>query len=148
MKVILLQNIDNVGYKHDLIKVKPGYGRNYLIPQGFAVIANASNQKKLEKILSDLEAKENARLDDYKSMAAKIVDQTLTIGVKSGTSGKIFGKVTNVQVAAALKDKFEIDIERKKISLPEEPKEVGTYSAVIQFHPEVSETIQLELVAE
>ena len=71
-----------------------------------------------------------------------------TIGVKSGTSGKIFGKVTNVQVAAALKEKFDIDIERKKISLPDDPKEVGTYSAVIDFHPEVSQTIDLELVSE
>jgi len=148
MKVILLQNLDNVGYKHDLIKVKPGYGRNYLIPQGYAVIANATNQKKLEKILSDLEAQENAKLDEYKAMAAKVSGQSLTLGVKSGTSGKIFGKVTNVQVAAALKEKFDIEVERKKISLPEEPKEVGTYSAVINFHSEVSETIELELVAE
>jgi len=148
MKVILLQNLDSVGYKHDVINVKPGYGRNYLIPQGYAVIANSTNQKKLEKIMSDLEAQENARLDEYKNMAAKIAGQSLKLGVKSGTSGKIFGKVTNVQVAAALKEKFDIDVERKKISLPEEPKEVGTYSAVIQFHSEVSETIELELIAE
>jgi len=148
MKVILLQNVDNLGYKHDLVKVKPGYGRNYLIPQGYAVIANPANQKKLDKIIEKIQAEENAKLDQYKAMAEQVAGQSLTIGVKSGTSGKIFGKVTNVQVAAALKEKFDIDIERKKISLPDDPKEVGTYSAVIEFHPEVSQTIDLELVSE
>lgn len=148
MKVILLQNVDNLGYKHDLVKVKPGYGRNYLIPQGYAVIANPANQKKLDKIIEKIQAEENAKLDQYKAMAEQVAGQSLTIGVKSGTSGKIFGKVTNVQVAAALKEKFDIDIERKKISLPDDPKEVGTYSAVIDFHPEVSQTIDLELVSE
>jgi len=148
MDIILLQNVDNVGYKHDVVKVKPGYGRNYLIPQGYGVIANATNKKKLEKIVSDLQAAENAKLEDYKAMAAKVAGQTLTIGVKSGTSGKIFGKVTNVQVIAALKEKFDIEVERKKVVLPEDPKEVGTFEAIINFHPEVTETIQLELVKE
>ena len=81
-------------------------------------------------------------------MAEKVKDQTISIGVKSGTSGKIFGKVTNVQVIAALKDTFGIEIERKKVVLPVDPKEVGTYEAVINFHPEVSETIQLQLEKE
>ncbi len=148
MKLILLQNVDNLGYKHDVVNVKPGFGRNYLIPQGYAVIANPTNQNKLDKIIADISAKENARLDEYKAMAQKISGQTLKIGVKSGTSGKIFGKVTNVQVVAELKDKFDLDVERKKITLPDDPKEIGTYTAVINFHPEVSETINIELVAE
>ncbi len=148
MDIILLQNVDNLGYKHDLVKVKPGFGRNFLIPQGYGVIANATNKKKLEKIIADIQSAENAKLEDYKAMAAKVSGQTITIGVKSGTSGKIFGKVTNVQVLAALKETFDIEVERKKVSLPEDPKEVGTYEAVINFHPEVSETIKLELVKE
>ena len=148
MELILLQNVDNLGYKHDVVKVKPGYGRNFLIPQGFGVIANPTNRKKLDKILADIQAKENAKLEDYKSMAAKIAGQTLTIGVKSGTSGKIFGKVTNVQVLAALKENFDIEIERKKVTLPEDPKEIGTYPVQIAFHPEVVENIEIELVKE
>ena len=148
MDIILLQNVDNVGYKHDLVKVKPGYGRNFLIPQGFGVIANPTNKKKLEKILNEIQAKENAKLEDYKAMATKVSGQTLTIGVKSGTSGKIFGKVTNVQVVAALKENFDIEVERKKVVLPVEPKEVGTYKAVVNFHPEVSAEIDLELIKE
>ena len=148
MDVILLQNVDNLGYKHDKVKVKPGYGRNFLIPQGFAVIANATNNKKLDDIKSKIEAEENANLELYKQMAEKVSGQTIQIGVKSGTSGKIFGKVTNVQVLAKLKEAFDIEVERKKIVLQEDPKEIGTYPVEINFHPEVSETIQIELIKE
>ncbi len=148
MELILLQSIDNVGYKHDIVKVKPGYGRNFLIPKGFAVIANATNRAKLDKLVQEEQAKENARLEEYKQMAEKIKGQSVQIGVKSGTSGKIFGKVTNVQIAAAMKEHFEIEVERKKIELAEEPKEIGTYTATINFHPEVSEELQFELVKE
>jgi len=148
MEIILLQSVENVGYKHDLVKVKSGFGRNFLIPQGFAVIANATNKAKLDKLIQEEEAKENARLEEYKEMAEKIKGQTVKIGVKSGTSGKIFGKVTNVQVAAALKENFEIEIERKKVVLLEEPKEIGTYTATINFHSEVSEDLQIELIKE
>ena len=148
MDIILLQNIQNLGDKHEIVSVKPGYGRNYLIPQGMGVIANDTNKKKLEKIIEEYKAEENARIDEYKAMAEKISGQTVKIGVKSGTSGKIFGKVTNVQIAAALKENYDIDIERRKISIPEEPKEIGTYSATINFHDEVSETLQFELIKE
>jgi len=148
MDVILLESLDNVGYKHEIVKVKPGYGRNYLIPKGFAVIANATNKSKLDKLKEEEVSKENARIEDYKLMAEKIKGQTVKIGVKSGTSGKIFGKVTNVQVLAALKENFDIEIERKKVVLPDEPKEIGTYTANINFHPDVTEDITLELVKE
>ncbi len=148
MEIILLESIDSLGYKHDIVNVKPGYGRNYLIPQGFGVIANDTNRKKLEKILEEEVAKENARVEDYKEMATKISGQSVQIGVKSGTSGKIFGKVTNVQIAAAIKEKFDIDIERKKIDLAEEPKEIGEFKATINFHPDVVEELSFELIKE
>ena len=148
MNIILLQNVQNLGDRHEIVTVKPGYGRNFLIPQGFGVIANDTNKKKLEKIVEEYKAEENARIDDYKAMAEKIKGQTVKIGVKSGTSGKIFGKVTNVQIAAALKDNFDIDIERRKVSIEEEPKEIGTYTATINFHDEVTETLQFELIKE
>ncbi|MBT8233005.1 MAG: 50S ribosomal protein L9 [Saprospiraceae bacterium] len=148
MDIILLQNVQNLGDKHEIVSVKPGYGRNYLIPQGYGVIANDTNKKKLEKIIEDYKAEENARIDEYKAMAEKISGQTVKIGVKSGTSGKIFGKVTNVQIAAALKENFDIDLERRKINIADEPKEIGTYNATINFHDEVSETLQFELVKE
>jgi len=148
MDIILLQSIDTLGDKHDIVNVKPGYGRNYLIPQGFAVIANASNRKKLETLIEEEKAKENARIDDYREMAEKIKGETIQIGVKSGTSGKIFGKVTNVQIASALKEKFGIELERKKIELLDEPKEIGSYPVNVNFHDEVSQSITIELVKE
>lgn len=148
MDIILLQNVSNLGDKHDVVSVKPGYGRNYLIPQGYGVIANATNKKKLEKIIEEYKAAENQRIDEYKAMAEKIAGQTVKIGVKSGTSGKIFGKVTNVQIVNALKENFEIDIERRKVSIPEEPKEIGTYTATINFHDDVSEELKFELIKE
>lgn len=148
MEIILLKDMDRLGDKHDIVKVKPGYGRNYLIPQGLAVNANAVNRKKRDVIIAEEEAKEAARLDEYKEMAAKIEGKILRIGVKAGTSGKIFGSVTNVQIANALKDQLEIEIERKKIVLPEEVKEVGTYSADLHLHKELVTKVQFELVQE
>ena len=148
MESILLKDMDRLGDKHDIVKVKPGYGRNYLIPQGLAVNANAVNRKKRDVIIAEEEAKEAARLDEYKEMAAKIEGKILRIGVKAGTSGKIFGSVTNVQIANALKDQLELEIERKKIVLPEEVKEVGTYSADLHLHKELVTKVQFELVQE
>lgn len=148
MNLILLKDIDKLGYRHDVVAVKNGYGRNFLIPQGLAVIANPTNMKKLDQILADEEAKESARLDEYKELLEKIGDQVLKIGVKAGTSGKIFGSVTNVQIAQALKDQFEVDIERRKIVVPEEIKELGEFSAVLNLHKEVNGEVKFELIQE
>ncbi|MFT6336993.1 MAG: large subunit ribosomal protein L9 [Saprospiraceae bacterium] len=148
MEIILLKDVEFVGYKHDVISVKNGYGRNYLIPQGMAVIANAANKEKLDKIIADLEAAETSKLDDYKTMAAKLDGQTLKIGVKAGTSGKIFGSVTNLQVANALVEQMQAEVERKKIILDENIKEVGTYEVILQLHKEVTAKINIELIAE
>jgi large subunit ribosomal protein L9 len=146
MELILLKDIEKLGDRHDIVKVKPGYGRNYLIPQGLAINANPVNKKKLEVIIAEEEAKEAARLGDYKEMVANLEGKSLKIAVKAGTSGKIFGSVTNVQVAAALKDQHGIEVERKKIVLPEEIKEMGTYTATINFHKEVQGKIDFELM--
>lgn len=146
MEIILLKNMDTLGYKHDIVSVKNGYGRNFLIPQGLGVIANADNRKKLEKLVAEEEAKELARVGEYKEMATKLEGQTLKIAVKAGTSGKIFGSVTSVQIAQALNEQLGIEVERRRIEIPEEIKEMGTYSATINFHKEVSSKIDFELV--
>ena len=148
MNVILLQSIDNLGYKHEIVKVKPGYGRNFLIPKGFAVIANDTNKGKLDKLVEEEQQKENARLEDYKQMAEKIKGQTVQIGVKSGTSGKIFGSVTGLQVANALVEQMQVEVERKKIILDPNIKEVGTYEVTLQLHKEVAAKMNIELIAE
>ena len=148
MEIILLKDVEKLGYKHDVVTVKNGYGRNYLIPQGMAVIANVTNKGKLENILADIDAVESAKVDDYKALAEKLDGQTLKIGVKAGTSGKIFGSVTNLQVANALAEQFESEVERKKIILDENIKEVGTYEVVLKLHKEVTATMNIELFAE
>ena len=147
MEIILLKDIDRLGYKHDIVSVKPGYGRNYLIPQKMGVIANEPNRKKLEKILADIEKAELAKLEDYKKIAADLEGKTLKIGVKAGSSGKIFGSVTNIQIAQALTEQLGVEIERRKIKF-DEVKELGTYTAVLDLHKEVSTEVSFELVQE
>ena len=144
MDIILLTDIDKVGYKHEVAKVKDGYGRNYLIPQGMAIIANAKNMKKLDELKAKEAAAEAAKVDEYKVMAEKLEGQTLKIGAKAGTSGKIFGSVTNVQIIAALKDQFDIDIPRRKVEV-EDVKNLGTYNATLNLHPEVTVTLPFEV---
>lgn len=148
MQVILLQDVDKLGYKHDVVEVKPGYGRNYLIPQGMAKIANKVNMEKLNEIKAKEAEIEAARLAEYQEMADKLEGQVLKIGAKAGTSGKIFGSVTNVQIAAALKEQFDLDIERRKIEIEEEVKELGTYYADLKLHPEVQTKVAFEVSAE
>ncbi len=148
MDIILLKDMDKLGDKHSVVSVKPGYGRNYLIPQGVGVVANAVNRKKLDTLIAEEEARESARLEEYRSLAQQMEDKTLKIGVKAGTTGKIFGSVTSVQVSQALKDQLGLEVERKKIVLPEEVKDLGTYQATINLHKEVSTKIEFELIAE
>jgi len=148
MEVILLKDVDKLGYKHEMVSVKNGYGRNYLIPQGLALIANDTNKRRLEDLKRREASTEAKKLGVYQEMAAKLEGKSLKIGAKAGTSGKIFGSVTNVQIAAALKEQFDVDVERRKIDLPEEVKNLGSYTAVINFHPEVVTTMPIEVAAD
>jgi len=146
MDVILIKDLDKLGYRHDVVTVKNGYGRNYLIPQGYAIIANKENKAKLDKILEEEQAKVAARLEEFQELATKLKDVTLNIVAKAGTTGKIFGSVSNVQIANALQEQAEIEIERRKISLPEEIKTLGKYTAVLDLHPEVDCKVDFEVV--
>lgn len=148
MEVILLKNLDNLGFKHDLVSVKNGYGQNYLIPQKLAVIANATNKEKLSAILEKEKAAELAKLGEYQELAKSLAGKTLKIGVKAGTSGKIFGSVTSIQVANALRDQLEVELDRRKIILEEDIKEVGSYKVALNLHPEVQSEIDIDLIAE
>ena len=148
MEVILLKDMGSLGDKHEVAKVKPGYGRNFLIPQGLAIIANAPNMKKLDEIISKEKAAEEARVDEFKAMSAKINGQTLKIGVKAGTSGKIFGSVNSIQIINAIKEQYDLEVPRKKVMLNEELKEVGTYDIKIVLHPQAVATVTLDLIKE
>ena len=117
MEVILLKDIENLGTKFDVVSVKPGYGRNYLIPQGFAQTANTSNKKHNEEIKKQQSAKIAKLIEDYKVLAEKLKASKIVVGSKAGTSGKLFGSVTNIQVAEALKKQFDLTIDRKKVHI-------------------------------
>ena len=147
MKIILKEDVHNLGYKDDVVEVKDGYGRNYLIPTGKAVIASesalkvlAENQRqrahKLAKIKADAEA-----------LAASLADVKLTIGAKTSSTGTIFGSVNAIQIAEAL-EKAGFNIDRKVISIKQPVKEVGNYVAVLKLHKEVSAEVLFEVVAE
>ncbi|MDH3649282.1 MAG: 50S ribosomal protein L9 [Saprospiraceae bacterium] len=148
MEIILLKEVDNVGDKHEIVKVKPGYARNFLIPRGLAIIANGTNRRQLAELQRQDEVRESKRLGHYQELADKVKESVLKIGAKAGTSGKIFGSVTSIQIVQALKDQLEIEVERKKIEMPEEVKEIGQYTAKINFHPEVVTEIRFEVVEE
>ncbi len=148
MEVILLQDVPKLGHKDDIVKVKDGYGRNYLIPKGLALIATPSAKKvHAENVKQRAHKEEKIRLEAI-GIAEKLKGIRLTIGAKTSSTGKIFGSVNPIQIAEALKEKG-FDIDRKNIILPEDQiKEVGTYKAVIKLHKEVKAEIEFEVVSE
>ena len=148
MDIILLKDVEKVGEKLDIIKVKPGFGRNYLIPRGLAMVANATNRAKIDEIKAKEAELQADRLGEAKELAAKIEAATIKIGAKAGESGKIFGSVTNVQLAAALKDQLDIEVERKNIILDDEVKELGSYTAKVKVHPSLSATLKYDVAAD
>jgi len=148
MEIILLKDVDKVGAKHEVVSVKAGYGRNYLIPNKKAIIANKSNMARLTELRRMEESRETKMIDTYKEIAERLSSTVVRIGAKSGTSGKIFGSVTNVQIGQALKDQLDIEVERRKIVLRDEIKEVGKYIADLRLHKDVEAKISFEVVAE
>lgn len=147
MEVILKEDVANLGYKDDVVNVKKGYARNYLIPQGKAIIATDSSKKILAENLKQRTHKLEQIKANAKALADKMEGTSLTIGAKTSSTGTIFGSVTNIQIADALKEKG-FDVERKNIILRETVKEVGNYVAVARLHKEISVEIPFEVVAE
>ncbi|HLT71652.1 MAG TPA: 50S ribosomal protein L9 [Cyclobacteriaceae bacterium] len=147
MEVILKQDVQGLGYKNDVIKVKSGYGRNYLIPNGFALLASPSNKKMMEENIRQAAHKAERVRQDAESLAAKIGELTIDMGTKAGESGKIFGAITALQVSDILKAKG-FDIDRRKIVFKETPKELGTYPVVLDLHKEVKHEIKINVIAE
>ena len=147
MEVILKEDVLNLGYKDDVVNVKRGYARNYLIPQKKAVIASEAAKKVLAENLKQRAHKIEQIKNTAQELANKMEGTTLTIGAKASATGTIFGSVTNIQIAEALKEKgFEVD--RKIIVIKDAVKELGNYTAVVKLHKEVSVDIPFEVVAE
>ena len=146
MELILLQDVENLGERNDIVTVKNGYGRNYLIPHGKATIATASKKKHALEIKKQQSAKAMKLVADMQAIADSLGSKTLQVGAKAGTSGKLFGSVTNIQLADAIKKQFDIDIDRRKIKLAEEIKSLGTYKASVELHREVAANIEFEVI--
>lgn len=147
MDVILKTDIKGLGYKNDTVSVKPGYGRNYLITQGFAVIASPSNRKMFAENIKQAAHKSDKIKGDAQAIADAIGDVALEIKAKAGDSGKIFGAVTTMQISDALKARG-IDVDRKKISFKGEVKMIGEYELEIDLHKEVKKELKFVVVAE
>jgi large subunit ribosomal protein L9 len=148
MDIILIKDVDNLGGKNELVKVKNGYARNFLIPQGFAVEASPSNRKQLDERLKVAAKKEAAMLAQINSVIAKLQEAPLKVGAKTGTSGKIFGSVTALQISRAIRDQKGYEIDRRKISIAEDVKELGAYKASIDFGNGNTADVDFEVVAD
>ena len=148
MQVILIQDVNNLGGANELVTVKNGYGRNFLIPKKLAVEASPSNLKQLQEKVKQQGKKEAKLLAELNIVIAKLNEGPLTIGAKTGTSGKIFGSVTSVQIARAIKEQKGYEIDRRRISITDDIKEIGTYTAKIDFGNGNETEVALEIVAE
>jgi large subunit ribosomal protein L9 len=149
MEVILKQDIPNLGYINDLVNVKPGYARNYLIPKGMAILATGSNRKVREETLKQQAFKADRVRNEAGNVAEALTGIELRIGAKAAESGKIFGSVNAIQIAQALKDQHNIEIDRKKIHVDQEHiKQLGSYKAKIILHKEIIVEVGFEVFAE
>jgi large subunit ribosomal protein L9 len=148
MEIILLQDVPKLGQKDDLVKVKNGFGNNYLIPQGLAIAASSSAKKIHSENLRQRAHKEEKIKIEAQALAGKLGEVKIVVGAKTSTSGKIFGSVNTIQIAEALKEKG-FDIDRRNITLPEDQiKEVGSYKAIVKLHREVRVEVAFEIIAE
>jgi large subunit ribosomal protein L9 len=148
MQVILIQDVDNLGGRNELVTVRNGYARNYLIPQKFALEANPSNMKQLEERQKVAKKKEDKMLAEINSVISALKESAIRLTAKTGTSGKIFGSITSLQIARAIRDQKGYEIDRKRISITDDVKELGSHKASIDFGNGNSTEIEFEVVAE
>jgi large subunit ribosomal protein L9 len=148
MEVILIKDVDNLGAANEVVKVRNGYARNFLIPQKIALEANPSNMKQLEERMKQVRKKEEKMLAEISVVINKLSEGPLKVGAKTGTSGKIFGSITALQLSRAIREQKGYEIDRKKITLPEEVKELGAYKATIDFGNGKSTEVDFEVVGE
>jgi large subunit ribosomal protein L9 len=148
MEVILKKNVDKLGYTNEVVTVKPGYGRNFLIPQGYAVLATASAKKAHEEIMRQKSHKESKMLAEAQAIATKLADVAVSIATKAGENNKIFGSVNTVQLAEALRGQG-FDIDRKSLKIKDEPiRELGTFEAEANLYKGVKQSFKFDVVSE
>lgn len=148
MKVILLSDVKKLGQKGDVVEVAEGYARNYLIPKGLAKEATAGSLKELKAIKAKQAAEEKQQLEQARRIASKLEGQSIQITSKAGDKGRLFGSVTNKEVAEALEAQFQVDIDRRKIELKEAIKSLGDYPIKVKIHPQVAANMTVRVVGE
>jgi large subunit ribosomal protein L9 len=148
MQVILIQDVNNLGGTNEVVSVRNGYARNFLFPRQMAVEASPSNMKQLDERLKQQKKKEEKMLAEVNKVVEVLKQSPVKIGAKTGTSGKIFGSVTSVQIARAIRDQKGYEIDRRRIQLVDDVKELGTYKAKIDFGNGQETEVELEVVAE
>jgi large subunit ribosomal protein L9 len=148
MEVILKKNVDNLGYTNELVTVKPGYGRNFLIPQGYALLATASAKKAHAEVMKQKSHKDSKILAEAEELGKKLEATVIKIITKVGEKGKIFGSVNTIQLSEGLKAEG-IEIDRKSLKIKDEPiREVGSYEATANLHKDVQAVVKFEVVGE
>jgi large subunit ribosomal protein L9 len=145
MEIILLKDVEHVGMAKSLVKVKAGHARNYLIPQGLAIVANKANKNSLMQEIALQTERASKLLDEAKALAQTMSAKTLKVAAKAGTSGKIFGSVSTIQLAKSINEAFGIELNRKQIKLPDDVKMLGTYTATVNLHKEVTAPVKFEV---
>jgi large subunit ribosomal protein L9 len=148
MQIILIQDVNNLGGANEVVTVRNGYARNFLIPQKMAVEASSSNMKQLEERLKQIRKKEEKMLAEINKVIAALQEGPISIGAKTGTTGKIFGSITTVQIAKAVREQKGYEIDRRRIHLVDEIKEIGSYKAKVDFGNGNEAEIAMEIVAE
>ncbi len=148
MQIILIKDVDNLGSAHEMVDVKPGYARNYLIPQKYAIEASGSNKKVMEERRKQLQKKEDKLMAQIANVTEVLKASPVKVGAKIGVSGKIFGSVTAIQLARAIREQKGYEIDRRRISVLDEVKEAGTHKASIDFGKDNVVEIEFEVVGE
>ncbi|MCD6011720.1 MAG: rplI [Flavipsychrobacter sp.] len=148
MQVILIKDVDNLGSAHELVEVRPGYARNYLIPQKYAIEASTSNTAVMEERRKQLAKKESKLLAEINNVIAVLKEAPVKVGAKIGVSGKIFGSVTSIQLARAIREQKGYEIDRRRITITSDVKEAGTHKASIDFGKDNTVEIEFEVVGE
>ena len=148
MKVILKQDVKNLGYKDDVVTVKNGYGNNFLIPRGYAAVATSGNLKMLAENVKQAQFKQERIMKDAAELSTRLEGKTFTIATKAGTSGRIFGAITPLQLAQAIKAADGAEIDRRRIVFEQDVKELGSYQATINLHKTISIKVNVEVIAE
>jgi large subunit ribosomal protein L9 len=148
MQVILIKDVDNLGAAHELVEVRPGYARNFLIPGKFAIEASGSNAKIMEERRKQLQKKEDKLMAEINNVISVLKESPVKVGAKVGTSGKIFGSVTSIQIARAIREQKGYDIDRRRITITDDVKEAGMHKASVDFGKDNTVEIEFEVVAD